>query len=329
MKRLLQWGCWAWLSLSGAWPTVSMALDDGVGDCRLRQLASIELKIGIPVLAPVSLDGVPGFMALSNGLPLSTIFQPAVTEMKLVIDKSHQPVSNSPGLVSIGSLSLGSYDIGKVRLLVTDAPKSGSPQTSPYIGSFALPTLFGMDYEIDYAHNKLNLFSANHCSGNVVYWADKAAAIPYSLDKVGIPVFPIELDGKKLSSTLALGAPRSLLRTDFSKALYGFDERSSGIRTEAADSGNTAHHYRAMKMSLPGLSVTNADLELIAGAKGCTPSPNAGPEHSAAYQNCFGSQPLVLGLDVLQHLRLYFATKERVLYVTPADATREAAPATR
>ena len=109
------------------------------------------------------------------------------------------------------------------------------------------------------------------------------------------------------------------------KELYGFDEHSPGVRSDTSDSGKTISHYRAMKMTLPGLSVTNADVELVAGSKGCIVSQDAGPEHSATYKNCFGNPPLSLGLDVLRHLRLYFATEEHVLYVTAADAGSEPA----
>jgi hypothetical protein len=80
-----------------------------------------------------------------------------------------------------------------------------------------------------------------------------------------------------------------------------------------------------MKMTARGLIVTNADVELIPGGKGCIVSHLSGPEHSAAYENCYGTPPLTLGLDVLQHLRLYFATEEHVLYVTAADAQMPAA----
>jgi hypothetical protein len=83
---------------------------------------------------------------------------------------------------------------------------------------------------------------------------------------------------------------------------------------------------RAMKMTLPGLSVTNADVQLLAGLdKKCELSRDSGPEHSATYKKCFGSPPLTLGLDVLRHLRLYFATEEHIVYVTAADAGRPAA----
>jgi hypothetical protein len=300
------------------------------GDCRLKQLASIDLKIGTLVLVPVVLDGAPAFMGLNTSLPISTIYQQAAAEMKFAIGKAPPPFSDAPGLVSIESLSLGSYDIGKVRLLVFKGAAISMPGLPPSIGSIALPTLFGVDYELDFAHNKLNLFSTNHCPGNVVYWTDKAAAIPYTIDKIGIPVFPIELDGKKISAALQVGGSNTRLKTDVSKALYGFDEHSSGIRSDTSDSGKTVNHYRAMKMTLPGLSVTNADVQLVSGLnKKCELSPDSGPEHSATYRYCFGNPPLTLGLDVLRHLRLYFATEEHVLYVTAADATREGTPETQ
>jgi hypothetical protein len=299
-------------------------------DCRLPQLASIDLKIGSIVLIPVVLDGTSAFMGLNSSLPVSTISLQAATEMKKAIGKAPPPFANQPGLVSIDSLSLGSYDIGKVRLMVTPGKGITMPGLPPTIGSFALPTLFGVDYELDFAHNKLNLFSSNHCPGNVVYWTDKAAAIPYTLDRIGIPVFPIELDGKKISATLQAGGSNTRLKTDVSKALYGFDEHSPGIRSDASDSGKMVNHYRAMKMALPGLSVTNADVQLVAGlAATCNLSLNSGPEHSATYRNCFGNPPLTLGLDLLQHLRMYFATEEHILYVTAADAGKPPAASER
>ena len=63
-------------------------------------------------------------------------------------------------------------------------------------------------------------------------------------------------------------------------------------------------------------------IPVIGLGKNCDVSASSGPEHSAGYRNCFGSPPLTLGLDVLQHLRLYFATEEHILYVTAADAGR-------
>ena len=328
MKGLQRWACGLCVSVAAVFPMASFAGDEAAPkDCRLRQLASIDMKIGSIVLIPVVLDGRSAFMGLNTTLAISVLQQQAATEMKLPIGKAPRAVTNAPGLVSIQSLSLGSYNIGKVTLLVFPGDEITMPGLPVSIGSIALPTLIGMDYELDFAHNKFNLFSSTHCPGNVVYWADKAAAIPYTLDKLALPIFPIELDGKKVSAALQVGGSTTRLKTDVSKAVYGFDEHSIGIRHEASNSGKTVNHYRAMKMTLPGLSVANADVELVPGlAKSCNLSTNSGPEHSANYQTCFGNPPLTVGLDVLKHLRLYFATAEHIVYVTEADATREGTP---
>jgi hypothetical protein len=43
----------------------------------------------------------------------------------------------------------------------------------------------------------------------------------------------------------------------------------------------------------------------------------------AQYYNCTGDEaPLHIGLNVLEKLHLYFATKENVLYFTAADAQK-------
>lgn len=34
---------------------------------------------------------------------------------------------------------------------------------------------------------------------------------------------------------------------------------------------------------------------------------------------CFATYPLVLGLSAIEHMRLYFATKQKILYFAPAD----------
>jgi hypothetical protein len=315
--------------LGGMWPAVSFAGDEPTArGCRLRRLASIDLKIGTVVLIPVVLDGAPAFMALNISLPVSTMNLEAATDKKLVIRKAPEPFSSAPGLVTIDSFSLGAYNLGKVQLLVVPGENKTLPGLPAFIGSIALPPFLKADFELDFAHNKLNLFATDHCPGNVVYWADGSAAIPYTLDRVGIPIFPIELDGKKIAASLHLSTSGTKLKTDVSKAVFGFDEHSSDIRSDTSESGNTVNHYRAMKMTLPGLSVTNADVQLLAGLnKKCELSRDSGPERSATYKNCFGNPPLTLGLDVLRHLRLYFATEEHVLYVTEADATREVPPA--
>jgi len=319
MKRRIPRRCMAFVLAALGFSRIAFASDaPEVRDCQLKQLASVDLDIGINVLVPVTLEGTPARMGLSTAAAISSISKRDADAMGLAITKAPASLIGSQEMVTIRSFSLGSYEVGKVEMLVNNGPANSAV---PYIGWFALTSLLGVDFELDFAHNKLNLFSTTHCAGNVVYWTDKAASVPYSLDMTGVPVFPIELDGKRIAATVQAGGSDTRLRTDFAKALYGFDEHSPGIETRTLDSGKSVNHYRAMKMTTRGLSITNADVELIPGVKGCVVSSSSGPEHSAAYQNCYGSLPLTLGLDVLRHLRLYFATQEHILYFTAADVT--------
>jgi hypothetical protein len=177
-----------------------------------------------------------------------------------------------------------------------------------------------VDFELDFANNKLNLFSSDHCPGKVVYWSDSEASVPYTFDGIGVLIFPVELDGKSVEASIEAGGSKTRLHTDVSKKLYGFDENSEGIRIEqAVGSDKAVAHYRAMKMTARGLSVINADVDLIPGPKNCIIS-RSGPEHAAGYENCYGNPPLTLGIEILRHLRLYFATKEHILYFTAAEA---------
>lgn len=318
-NRLMQ-GCLLLLAALIACPPTSFADEAPQNrDCRLRRLASIDLDIGTYVIMPVSLDGNQTRMGLTTAMGISVIFKQDAEQMHLAIAKPPSP-SGTMEKVTVDSFSLGSLDIGKVQLMAIGGPQTRNPAVPAYVGWFAMTSLVGMDFELDFAHNKLNLFSTAHCPGKVVYWTDTAASVPYSLDMTGIPVFPMELDGQKVAATVQAGGSNTKLRTDFSKKIYGFDEHSPGIETRTLDSGKTISHYRAMKMTAQGLSVTNADVELVPGSKGCFVSTSAGPQRSAAYADCHGVVPLTLGLDVLRHLRLYFATKEHVLYFTPADA---------
>ncbi len=126
----------------------------------------------------------------------------------------------------------------------------------------------------------------------------------------------MELDGKKIETTLATGNKFTTLSTEVTKRLYAFDASSPDIESETDTSGYTTSHYRAMKLSAQGLDVINANIKLLEPpGLGCVLTNRSGV---AAYDGCYGRHPLQLGLSVLSKLHVYIATKEKVLYFTPA-----------
>jgi hypothetical protein len=201
-------------------------------------------------------------------------------------------------------------------------PNSGNTEKArdpPVIGFLGMDYFKDVDIELDAAHRKLNLFSQDHCPGHVVYWSKTFDSAPIRFGVMGEFYFPMELDGKKLETTLATGSHMTTLRTDATRKLFKFDSHSADIETETDQSGKTVSHYRAMKLSGEGLQIINARISLIdPPAAGCTLSSRQG---AASYEGCFGAYPLQLGQNVISKLHFYIATKEKILYFTPAEST--------
>lgn len=175
----------------------------------------------------------------------------------------------------------------------------------------------GVDFELDLAHRKLKVFSQDHCpGGQVVYWSDQFTSVPLLHTRSGAYFFAIELEGKKVYATISNSRPVTTLGTDVSRALFGFDKSSAGIEETHAADGAT-YHYRAMNLTAAGVSMANARIQLVDPVKNC---PLSSKKRDVARYTCDGIYPMFLGGDLLQQLRMFFATKEGKLYFTSADA---------
>jgi predicted aspartyl protease len=294
-----------------------------VKDCQLKQYASLDLA-GPPngnLLVPVTLKGSHAFMILNTSSAFSTITESAASRLALQVKtiasdmqmraggKAVQKVAWANGL-AIGNVAFKSIDL-VILSNIFDL------SDTPVIGMLGMNAFSQVDVELDAANRKLNLYSQDHCPGHVVYWSKTYDSVPIRFGEIGEFYFPMKLDGKKLETTLATGNPMTSLATDATRKLYNFDKDSPGVETETDAKGTTTAHYRAMKLSGEGIEIINAQIRLIdqPAISNCYLSTRFG---AASYAGCFGAHPLELGRDVLTKLRIYIATKEKVLYFTRA-----------
>jgi hypothetical protein len=311
-------------------------------DCKLKRDASVELKlIGNEILIPVAIENKPALMLLNISSAATVMWEPSAREFGL----TPRPVAVS-AQVFFGKKSITKYastrslDLGRIRfsagqILLTAAPES-LPRTLdevPIVGAIGMDFFAHRDFELDFKNRRLTLYSQDHCPGHVVYWTNDYAFAPLRRAPLGNFHFPMELEGKKIETTLATGNAFTTLTTDVTKRLYGFDEHSEDIETEQEADGHTRSHYRAMALTTPGLQVTNSKVELIPRPDPCHLDIGWGRDPVAQYSGCIGGEaPLRLGMNVLQKLHLYFATKESVMYFSAADAawppSQDAAPST-
>ena len=299
-------------------------------NCSLKQYASLDLvePRGGLLLVPVTIQGSFAFMFLDTASSFSSITEIAVNRLALQTQQIPSGVGVRSGekqvkkIATAKPFSLGNAQFKSADLLIypsdTVFPTQGDMRV---IGTLGMDMLKHFDIELDVANKKLNLFSQDHCPGRTVYWSKTYDSVPIRFGEMGELYFPMELDGKKIETTLATGNPTTSLSTDVTKKLFNFDSHSPDVETETDAAGRTAAQYRAMELSGEGLRIINAHIMLVDRPKNdyCHLGSRSG---AAAYEGCFGVHPLQLGRNVLSKLHIYIATKEKVLYFTPAEAPK-------
>jgi len=226
------------------------------------------------------------------------------------------------------SLRLGTVPIarGGTFDINPEAPVRTGPDGRPVFGMLGTEAFAAMDFELDLSRRKINLFSQDHCDGEVVYWAHDWGSAPLHIGHYGTIYFPLELEGRKIEATFQPGSAASVLSVYVTKRVYGFDKGSPGVQVVASDDGKTAAHFRAMQMTARAMTFHNTPVRLIdappKSGRGSCKLRFGGPESGAiGYSVCGNVYPMALGGNVLEKMRIYFATKEKMVYFTLADGS--------
>jgi Aspartyl protease len=299
------------------------AADAGT-DCQLKQLASFDMVFERNyIVLPVTLNETSARMLLDINGSKTIVDRTAVTDMKLLTTMLRVPVKYGNTVldrtVKMPLLTIGGVRYRGFEFFVSPDDKISQTHGLDLAGVLGMDLFEGVDLELDFINRKVALYSQDHCPGKVVYWAHAWGAVPIQRGPLGNIYFPMELDGKKIETSLSTGATVTSLRTDITRRVYGFDEHSPDIQTEFDGAGKPKAQYRAMALKAGDLTVLNANVRLqTENESNCHIIFSLDKDHAAGY-DCVGPIPLHLGMNVLQHLHLYLATKEKMLYFTGPD----------
>jgi hypothetical protein len=300
-------------------------------DCKLTRLASLPMttlsdgQLGVPVI----LGGKEQVLALGLSDPYSFLYESYVKAQSLPVTgmpRSGAGIevgnSHAKGLASVPGIKIGMIS-GKDRQFAVFDDTVGKDNGS--VGELALDFLAHFDVDIDFDKERLNLLSQDHCQGNVVYWASDYAAVPFQTDITGHPSVRMELDGQRLTVAFASNPGPGRMTMAAAKRLFDIDETASGMKVVAVDASGAPEKYRYpfQHLTIEGVTVNNPDIDLDPTSPECRPELRRVEGH---WKYCFGSSDLVLGFQELKQLHLYFAFKEKKLYVTPASAEAPKVP---
>ncbi len=87
---------------------------------------------------------------------------------------------------------------------------------------------------------------------------------------------------------------------------------------DAPNSPPRRYRYPFKELTIEGITIGSPQIDLYKDAKECrATSPYDFP---AGFQACYGASDLELGLSELRQLHVYFAFKEKKIYLTAASA---------
>jgi Tfp pilus assembly protein PilF len=255
-----------------------------------------------PIIS-ISIDGQPRKFLLDTGGFWSLISPNIVTGYK----PTTAAISGSLGMeglpleksVKIRDLTLGNTIFHGVEFYV--APPSYGVDD----GTLGANWLQNFDVEIDPVKNTASFFSHDHCEGQVVYWPHQdLAVIPFDTDHFQNHIsVSLTLAGKEVRTMIDTGSSETYLSLRAAKDLFDLMPDSPGMQpvgssTDARGRVHARYRYQFSSLRMGDIAFKNPWI-VIAN------SESDGPD-------------MLLGMHQLHALHLFFAYKERRLYVTSA-----------
>jgi predicted aspartyl protease len=154
----------------------------------------------------------------------------------------------------------------------------------------------------------ISLFSQDHCKGAGVYWSDEAVTLTFRRkqgDPIAMPMVAADLDGETVRTLIDTGSTVTFLQLEHAKRRFGISPQSPGVEPDGSaqvPSGKSIETYRYMfkTLTISGIRFENVSVRL----------------------GNFDDADLVLGMNEIKKLRLYFAFKDQMIHITAADAGR-------
>ena len=240
--------------LLGAAFALTVAHASAADNCQLKQYASLDLIVDDnQVLVPVTLGGQPGgYSILDFDAVMSGVAQSAADALHLKHDFIKSDIHLDIDGKDIREQVSAPVQLGSIKGNVTLAMISGFARSDMRIvGVLGADLLGKFDVELDLAHSKLNLFSQEHCKGQVVYWTRTAAvaAVPMTLRNQSFAI-PMQLDGKNIDAMFsAFGKP--VIGSSVAHDKFGLDN------TPAANGDLPVHKFHSL--TVEGITITNPE----------------------------------------------------------------------
>ena len=299
------------------------SLADG---CRLNKLTSIPVTFEPDgrMLLDGAINGDPVKLLLYTGSP-RTLLEPGYVKSHNLPWQDDNRIQGYgltgkalSGFARIDQITLGDFRYGVQNVAFSNL---GGVPGNP-VGLISNDLLEAYDVEIDPAAGKVNMFSPDHCKGQVVYWANEYSKLPLFLNKIYQPEIEVQVNGETLRARIDTGMPITTMRLAVARRLFGISDAPADAKSHSTITGTDgvaldsfAHSFDSLTLgdiTLRNTSMQIADIDVAHDAI------NTGTHMSGAVR-----QPDVyIGMSLLRKLHTFIVYSEPAFYFTVADTPK-------
>ncbi len=301
--------------------------DNDPKKCSLQRIASLDADISHgDLLIKIQIEGRDSWVAVDTGSPVGLISKAVVDELKMPLRKARDgAIVDAAGksarhFVVVHKLNLNGMVADDTPFIVMGENGPGSMGVD---GIFGANFLASYDVELDLAHGKMNLFTQDHCRGQVVYWTQDYDVVPFRLDASLHASFEADIDGQPMRALIDTGASSTVLSAQVARHKLNFDPVAAGTAPDGnliAGGGEEMPFYlhRFQSLTLGGVQFRNTEIKVMTDRMTRAMRDRAPRESNPMDETA--ETPLVIGLSHLAKLRVYIAYGEQMIYFSAANA---------
>jgi predicted aspartyl protease len=279
------------------------------------------------LLVAATIDDTPVAIQIDTGAQSSTLSKKFALRMGMPIEDTAGVVYGLTGEAlsqetRIRSLQLGSTISSNEAMPLT--PIGGDGTTADPVALFGSDYLQNYEVEIDVAGGKVNLFSHDHCPGQVVYWSPeyfKSKIYYVGNSPLHRPTMDIAVDGKPLRALIDTGAFTTVMRLAVAQDRFDLSPDSAALQRLGETRGIEGRMIETYQHTFQ--SMTFGDITLHNTRMVIAPINTAARVATIGshLNRDMGEQPDVLvGMSLLKRLHLLIAYSESALYYTIGTA---------
>jgi predicted aspartyl protease len=295
----------------------------------MHMVASIPAKLSLrnQLLVAATIDDTPVAIQIDTGAQSSLLSKKFALRMGMPIEDTQGEVYGLTGealsqRTRIRSLRLGSTVSSNEAMPLT--PIGGDGTTGDPVALFGSDYLQNYEVEIDVAGGKVNLFSPNHCPGQLVYWSPeyfKSSIYYVGNSPLHRPTMDIAVDGKPLRALIDTGAFSTVMRLAVARDRFDLSPDSAALQklgeTRGIE-GRVIETYQHMFQSMTFGALTLHNTKMVIAPIDTAARVATIGSH---LNRDMGEQPDVLiGMSLLKRLHLLIAYSESAIYYTIAPA---------